>query len=50
MQDAGAKAFTLHARTRTQMFSGQANWDDIAAVVEALDVPVIGNGDVEHAG
>lgn len=47
MQDAGAKAFTLHARTRTQMFSGKANWDDIARVVEALDVPVIGNGDVE---
>lgn len=46
MQDAGAKAFTLHARTRTQMFTGQANWDDIASVVEALDIPVIGNGDV----
>ena len=48
MQDAGATAFTLHARTRTQMFSGHANWDDIASVVEALDIPVIGNGDVEH--
>ena len=47
MQDAGAKAFTLHARTRSQMFSGQANWDEIAAVVEALSVPVIGNGDVQ---
>jgi len=46
MQDAGARAFTLHARTRTQMFSGQASWDEIARVVEALDVPVIGNGDV----
>jgi tRNA-dihydrouridine synthase B len=46
MQEAGAKAFTLHARTRTQMFSGHANWDDIAMVVEALDIPVIGNGDV----
>jgi nifR3 family TIM-barrel protein len=46
MQDAGAKAFTLHARSRTQMFSGRANWDEIAAVVEALDIPVIGNGDV----
>lgn len=49
MQDAGAQAFTLHARTRTQMFSGQANWDEIAAVVEALDIPVIGNGDVTTA-
>ena len=49
MQDAGARAFTLHARTRTQMFSGRANWDEIARVVEALDVPVIGNGDVQTA-
>jgi tRNA-dihydrouridine synthase B len=46
MQDAGARAFTLHARTRTQMFSGAANWDEIARVVEALDIPVIGNGDI----
>ena len=46
MQDAGAGAFTLHARTRTQMFSGQADWDEIARVVEALDIPVIGNGDL----
>lgn len=50
MQDAGARAFTLHARTRTQMFSGQANWDEIARVAEALDIPVIGNGDVATAG
>jgi tRNA-dihydrouridine synthase B len=49
MQDAGARAFTLHARTRTQMFSGAANWDEIARVVEALDIPVIGNGDIETA-
>ena len=46
MQDAGAKAFTLHARTRNQMLSGSADWDEIAAVVEALDTPVIGNGDL----
>jgi tRNA-dihydrouridine synthase B len=46
MQDAGARAFTLHARTRTQMFSGAADWDEIACVVEALDIPVIGNGDL----
>ena len=49
MQDAGARAFTLHARTRTQMFSGKANWDEIARVAEALDVPVIGNGDITAA-
>lgn len=47
MQDAGAKAFTLHARTRTQMFSGKANWDEIAKVKAALSVPVIGNGDIQ---
>jgi tRNA-dihydrouridine synthase B len=49
MQDAGARAFTLHARTRTQMFSGKANWDEIGRVVQALDIPVIGNGDVTSA-
>ncbi len=45
-QDAGAQVITLHARSRTQMYSGHANWDEIAALVEALDIPVIGNGDV----
>ncbi len=45
-REAGARALTLHARTRTQMFSGKANWDEIARVVEALDIPVIGNGDI----
>src|SRR5690625_110645 len=45
-QDAGAEILTLHARTRTQMYSGKADWDEIAAVVEALEIPVIGNGDV----
>ena len=45
-QDAGAQVLTLHARSRTQMYSGQADWREIAAVVDALDIPVIGNGDV----
>jgi nifR3 family TIM-barrel protein len=45
-QEAGAQVLTLHARTRTQMYGGTANWDEIAAVVEALDIPVVGNGDV----
>jgi nifR3 family TIM-barrel protein len=45
-QDAGARVLTLHARSRTQMYSGLANWDEIGAIVEALDIPVIGNGDV----
>ena len=52
-QDAGARVLTLHARSRTQMYSGRADWTEIAAVVDALDVPVVGNGDVftgEDAG
>jgi len=49
MQEAGARAFTLHARTRSQMFSGSADWDEIAQVVDALEIPVIGNGDIRNA-
>jgi tRNA-dihydrouridine synthase B len=45
-QDAGARLLTLHARSRTQMYGGHADWDEIAAVVDALEIPVIGNGDV----
>jgi tRNA-dihydrouridine synthase B len=48
-QDAGARALTLHPRTRAQMYTGAARWDEIAAVVEALDIPVIGNGDIRSA-
>jgi len=46
-EDAGARALTLHARSRTQMFTGAANWDEIAAAVRAVSIPVIGNGDVQ---
>lgn len=45
-QEAGARVLTLHARSRTQMYAGLADWDEIAAVVEALEIPVVGNGDV----
>ncbi len=48
-QDAGARVLALHPRTRTQMYTGAANWDEIAAVVEALDIPVLGNGDIKTA-
>ena len=47
--EAGADAITLHARTRSRMFGGTADWDAIAELAEALPVPVIGNGDVNCA-
>ena len=48
-QDAGARVLALHARTRTQMYTGRANWDEIGRVAEALDIPVLGNGDIKTA-
>jgi nifR3 family TIM-barrel protein len=48
-QDAGARALALHPRTRTQMYSGSARWEEIASVVDALDIPVLGNGDIKTA-
>jgi tRNA-dihydrouridine synthase B len=48
-QDAGAGAIALHPRTRTQMYSGAARWEEIALLVDALEIPVIGNGDIKTA-
>lgn len=42
----GASAITLHARTRSQGYSGNADWSLIKAVKESVNIPVIGNGDV----
>jgi len=48
-QDAGAKVLALHPRTRSQMYTGAARWEEIAAVASALDIPVLGNGDIKTA-
>ena len=49
LEDAGADAITVHGRTREQYYSGKADWDIIADVVQAVSIPVIGNGDVTSA-
>ena len=42
----GARAVAVHARTRDQFYAGHADWRVIAEVVRAVDIPVLGNGDV----
>ncbi|MFY0408345.1 tRNA dihydrouridine synthase DusB [Solicola sp. PLA-1-18] len=48
-QETGCAAIALHGRTAVQHYSGTADWDSIATLVEAVDIPVLGNGDVWEA-
>ena len=47
VERAGGKAVSLHGRTRVQMYEGKANWDIIREVKKSINIPLIGNGDVE---
>ena len=48
-QSVGVAAVTLHARTAKQFYKGAANWEHIAALKRAVDIPIIGNGDLDDA-
>jgi tRNA-dihydrouridine synthase B len=48
-QNVGIQALTLHARTAKQFYKGAADWDHISRLKRSVDIPVIGNGDVDDA-
>ena len=49
LEEAGAKAFSIHGRRYNDKFSGKANWEPIYALKKEVNVPVIGNGDIASA-
>jgi nifR3 family TIM-barrel protein len=48
-EESGAAAIALHGRTVEQAYSGRADWDAIGQLVESVDIPVLGNGDIWEA-
>ena len=47
IEDNGAALIAVHGRTKAQAYQGEANWDAIAEIKQAVSIPVIGNGDVQ---
>ena len=48
LEDCGMQAIAIHGRTRSQGYSGEADWDVIAECADAVSIPVIGNGDINN--
>ena len=48
VQDVGAKALTIHGRTKVQGYRGEADWNIISEVADSLKIPVIGNGNINN--
>lgn len=49
LEDSGIRRLAIHGRTRAQGYSGEADWDVIAAAADAVRIPVVGNGDITSA-